>query len=184
MAAHTARTMRTASSERKHNQTRNQGQMYVYGNAVPKPEILPERRRETRPQEDLTTSRQVRRNRKRATSISPGYAKFLVAASVCAVCICIMFLRLQSDIVSRSEHITELQENLADLTEENDTAYQAAENSVNLEQIREKALNELGMVYASQGSVVEYDGPQENSVIQYNDIPEDGILAKSRDVSE
>lgn len=179
-----ARTMRTGSSARKENRTRSQRQMYVYGNAVPKPEVLPERKREVKPQEDLTTSRQVRKNRKRAASISPGYARFLMVASVCAVCICVMFLRLQSDIVSRSEHITSLQEDLAELTEENDTAYQAAENSVNLEQIREKAQNELGMVYASQGSVVEYDNPQENSVTQYNDIPEDGILAQSRNVSE
>lgn len=158
--------------------------MYVYGNTVRQAEALPRRTPETRPVREKRTSRQVRKNRRRALSIDPAYAGFLAVAAICAVLICVCYLRLQSDIVSRSENITALQEQLAELTEENDTAYHAAEDSVNLEEVRNKAVNELGMVYSAQGRVVEYESPTSDYVKQYNDIPEDGILAKSMDMSE
>ena len=84
--------------------------------------------------------------------------------------------------MSRSENITALQQELTDLTEANDTAYNAATDSVNLEEVRSKAMNELGMVYAAQGTVIEYDSPTSDYVKQYSDIPKDGVLAQSKNV--
>lgn len=159
-------------------------QFYVYGNAVRQAEVQPQRRRQVRPAAPKRVSRQVMRNRNRAMSISPAYAVFLVAAAICAVFLCVMYLRLQADVVSRSENITALQEQLAELTEANDTAYNAAADSLNLEEVKDKAMNEKGMVYESQGTVIEYDSPSGSYVKQYDNIPEDGVLAKSRDVSE
>lgn len=177
-------TVRHTTRQRNYNAARDYRQMYVYGSAVPQPEVLPEKTRRTKQKRNAATSTQVRRNRNRANSIDAAYAVFLIVMAVLAVTVCVMFLKLQSDIVSRSENITALQEQLAELTEENDTAYQAAEDSLNLEGVRAKAMNELGMVYASQGSVVEYENPADDNVTQYNEIPEDGILAQSRGVSE
>ena len=77
-----------------------------------------------------------------------------------------------------------MQQELADLTEANDTAYNAATDSVNLEEVRSKAMNELGMVYAAQGTVIEYDSPTSDYVKQYSDIPKDGVLAQSKNVKE
>ena len=85
--------------------------------------------------------------------------------------------------MSRSEHVTALQEELADLTEANDTRYNAAADSVDLKTVRDKAMNEMGMVYESEGTVVEYDSPASDYVKQYSDIPESGVLAKSSDAS-
>ena len=76
-----------------------------------------------------------------------------------------------------------LQEQLADLTEANNTAYNAAADSVNLEDVRNKAMNEMGMVYESQGTVIEYESPASGYVKQYDSIPEDGVLAQSKDIS-
>lgn len=72
-------------------------------------------------------------------------------AAVCAVFICVMYLRLQADVLNRADQITALQQELTDLKESNDTAHQEAEDSVNLETVREKAMNEMGMVYESPG---------------------------------
>ena len=88
-------------------------------------------------------SRQVIKNRNRAMNIGPAYTVFLVAAAFCAVLLCVMYLRLQADVVSRSENITSLQSQLAELTEANDTAYNAAVDSVNLEEVKDKAMNEM-----------------------------------------
>ena len=159
-------------------------QFYVYGNAVRQAEPLPKRVPEAQPEQRRQMSRQVAKNRHRAKSISPAYAVFLAAAAVCAVLVCMVYLSLQSEVVSRSEKVTAMQEQLADLTEANDTAYNAAADSVNLVTVRDRAMNELGMVPEAEGSVVEYDRPSGEYVKQYSDIPESGVLAKSSDASE
>ena len=164
----------------------DQNSYYVYGNTVRQTQAAPLRRPQTenRPARPKRTSRQVVKNRNRAMSISPAYAVFLAVAAVCAVMLCVMYLRLQSDIMNRSQNVTALQQDLADLTEANDTAYNAAADSVNLEEVKDRAMNEMGMVYASEGNVIEYDSPTGSYVKQYSSIPEDGILAQSKMVSE
>ena len=159
-------------------------QFYVYGNAVRQAEPLPKRVPEAQPEQRRQMSRQVAKNRHRAKSISPAYAVFLAAAAVCAVLVCMVYLSLQSEVVSRSEKVASMQEQLADLTEANDTAYNAAADSVNLVTVRDRAMNELGMVPEAEGSVVEYDRPSGEYVKQYSDIPESGVLAKSSDASK
>lgn len=175
---------RQGKTNKRINHVSSQDQAYVYGNTVRQPEVLPKRRVAKEPESPKRASRQVRKNRNRATNMNPAYAMFLVAAAACAVLICAAYLNLQSDIMSRSENVSALQEELANLTEENDTAYNAAASSVNLQEVRSKAMNELGMVYASQGRVIEYENPASDYVKQYNDIPSDGVLAKSKEVSE
>lgn len=172
-ARHTTEYRRTAYRENGY------GKMYVYGSAAPKQQVLPQKRQETRPAVETKTSRQVRKNRSRALGINPAYAGFLAVAAVFAVLVCVCYLRLQSDIINRSENITALQKELNAITEANDTAMQAAEDSLNLEEVRAKAVGELGMVYAAQGNVIEYDAPADESVTQYSDIPSNGVLAKS-----
>lgn len=49
---------------------------------------------------------------------------------------------------------------LTDLKESNDTAHQEAEDSVNLETVREKAMNEMEWFYESQGKVIHYQARQ------------------------
>ena len=100
--------------------------MYVYGSAALQPEAVPKQIQKPKKQ-SVKASRQVRKNRKRAQSISPVYAVFLTGAAIFAVCISVMFLQLQAEVVSRSENITALQEELSNLTEENDTAYRNAQ---------------------------------------------------------
>ena len=177
---------RYSTQHRRTAELRRNGysQFYVYGSAVRQAEPLPKKNKpEARPQQPKKMSRQVAKNRHRAMSINPAYAVFLTAAAVCAVLVCMLYLSLQSEVVSRSENVSALQEELADMTEANDTAYNSAADSVNLETVKERAMNEMGMVYASEGTVVEYDSPSGEYVKQYSDIPESGVLAKSSGAS-
>ena len=154
--------------------------MYVYGNTVTKPAAEP-RRHEKSPErpKKRTSSRQVRKNRRHALNMNSAYVIFLAVAAVMALIVCVNYVQLQSRITSRSKNITAMQEELAELREENNTKYNAVMDSVNLEEIRDKAQNELGMVYASPEQIVEYDNPATDYVKQYEDIPEDGVLAQS-----
>ena len=88
---------------------------YVYGSAVRQPEALPSGNGTVRKPKKKRTSRQVIKNRHRAQRISPAYATFLIVAAVCAVFICVMYLRLQADVLNRADQITALQRELTDL---------------------------------------------------------------------
>ncbi|MDD3403460.1 MAG: hypothetical protein PHQ72_08910 [Hespellia sp.] len=173
----------TANNRRQSNYVSQYRPGYVYGNTVRQPEVEPRRYREAEQPVRRTSSR-VRKNRKKALFMSPAYVTFLAVAACLAVFVCIQYLQLQTNLRNQSNNITVLQRELANLTEENDTAYNVTMDSVNLEDIRNKAMNEMGMVYASEGQVVEYNGPNSDSVTQYEEIPEDGILAKSQDLSK
>ena len=111
--------------------------------------------------------------------MNPGYVVFLSIAAVLCLVICVNYVKMQSRLTGYSKNITALQEELAGLKEENNTKYNAVMDSVNLEEIREKAQKDLGMVYASPEKMVEYDRPSADYVRQYEDIPEDGVLAQS-----
>ena len=63
--------------------------------------------------------------------------------------------------------------------EENTTRYNVIMNSLNLEEIREIAINELGMVPAEANQIVKYRCPDGCTVMQYAGIPESGIVASS-----
>lgn len=160
------------------------GQAYVYDNIARQPEVPPVQVPVGEPEYRQKASSQVLKNRRRALSMNTAYVVFLACAAILAVIICFMYLRLQSETVSRSENITALQRELEELTEKNDAAYQAAADSINLNTVRDRALNELGMVYASQGRVVSYKNPTTDRVKKYNDIPENGVLAKSGSVTK
>lgn len=155
--------------------------MYVYGSAVPKPAYEPQRR-EYRPKKRKKVSSQVKENRRQAMGVNKAYVVFLTFAAVLMLIVCVNYVQLRSELTSRSKHITALQEELVALNEENTTKYNSIMDAVNLEEVREKALNELGMVYASESQVVEYDNPTGDYIKQYDQIPEEGVLANSAGV--
>ena len=161
----------------------NSRQMYVYGNAVPKPEYVPgyqEPQRKT----SRTPSRQVKQNRKKAMHVNKAYVVFLAVAAVLALVVCVNYVQLRSELTARSKNITVLQERLASINEENTTKYNVIMDSVNLEEIRTKAMEELGMVYATENQIVQYDNPSGDYITQYEDIPEEGVLATSLDAED
>ena len=152
---------------------------YVYGNTVRK-ELQPVVQRP--PKEPKKVSQRVQKNRSKALHMSKGYVLFLAVAAVVALFVCVQYLQLQSEITNRSKNITSLQQELANAKEANTTKYNAIVNSMNLEEIRDKAMNELGMVYATTEQVIEYQSPTSNLVTQYESIPESGIVASSDQV--
>lgn len=159
------------------NKVNRTKQQYVYGNVVTKPSYEPTRREKTPRRKKV--SRQVRQNRKKALGMNRAYVTFLAVAAVLALILCVNYVQMQSRITSHSKEVSSLQKELADLKEKNNTKYNSVMDSVNLDEVREKAVNELGMVYATSDQVIEYDSPSGDYVKQYEGIPEDGVLAQS-----
>jgi cell division protein FtsL len=151
---------------------------YVYGNVVRKEKtVAPNVTRE--PKE---VSQQVRKNRSKATHMNKGYVIFLAVAAMVALFACVKYLQLQSEITSRSKQITSMQQDLADAKEANTTKYNAIMNTMNLEEIRDIAIREYGMVYAEDDQIIKYKSPTGSAVTQFVGIPKSGIVASSDEV--
>lgn len=148
---------------------------YVYGNTVRKEDIqIPKHQKEKK-----KVSSRVRKNRYQAMHMSRGYVVFLAVASIITLFACVRYLQLQSEISNRSGNILSLQRELNNLIEDNTTEYNYIVNSMNLEEIRDKAMNELGMVYADEEHVVYYKSPTSRSIMQYEEIPKSGVVTNS-----
>ena len=150
---------------------------YVYGNVAV--EVEPGYHEQSTEKPKKKVSKQVLKNRKQALHMNSAYVIFLTVAAVMAVIVCVNYVKLQSRITDRSKNITAMQKELANLKEENNAKFNAVMDSVNLDEIRDRAQNQLGMVYASPEQIVEYDNPATDYVKQFEEIPDDGVLAQS-----
>lgn len=150
---------------------------YVYGNVAV--EVEPGYHEQSPEKPKKKVSKQVLKNRKQALHMNSAYVIFLTVAAVMAVIVCVNYVKLQSRITDRSKNITAMQKELANLKEENNAKFNAVMDSVNLDEIRDRAQNQLGMVYASPEQIVEYDNPATDYVKQFEEIPDDGVLAQS-----
>lgn len=171
--------MATTGRRPAYNRKMYSGQTYVYGNTVRKPDMLPRRQETFVPDRPKKVSRQVRQNRREAMHMNAAYVVFLAIAAVIALFVCVNYLQLRSELRSHSNNITVLQRELAEKKEADTTKLNNAMDSVNLKDVREKAMGELGMKYASADQVVTYKSASGNYVKQYKDIPKSGISAES-----
>ena len=150
---------------------------YIHGNTVRELEAPARQNRRTREEIEQAKRRKnrrnaARRNRQRAMEMSRGYVAFL---SVCVVIIAVSavaFVKLQSQVTYRMNNIASLQSEVNDLRADNDARYKQITTSVDLNAIKDAAINRLGMKYASQDQIVYYSIDKNNYMDQYSDIPE------------
>lgn len=116
-------------------------------------------------------SNRAKRNREKALHMNFGYVMFLAVAVVITVLVCISYLNLQSEMTHKIKSISSLEKEVADLRSDNDETLNRINNSVDLEHIKQVALDEIGMGYASEDQVVLYDDEDSDYVRQYSDIP-------------
>ncbi len=160
--------MATMQGETRRRRTAaGRGQTYVYGNAVRKLDVT--REIEKKPVRKL--SRTARKNRERAKYMSAGYVLFLSAALAVTGIILTGYIGLQSDITNSVQHISTLEKQLNDLKLANDEEYSRITSSVNLEEIKRIAIQELGMQYAGEGQIVSFASENNDYVKQMADIP-------------
>lgn len=141
--------------------------LYVYGNTARELDVRKAIHQKSR-REKLNAAR---KNREKASHMNPGYVLFLAAAMLISAFVLIGYIQLQSDITNSMNHIASLESELNDLRLSNDEEYSRIESSVNLEEIKKIAINELGMTYAGEGQIVEYSSEGSDYVRQVADIP-------------
>jgi cell division protein FtsL len=151
---------------------------YINGTTVRELEAAPVRRVKEDPREaerrrkERIRKNAARRNRERAMHMNRGYVAFLTLCVMISVFCAFTYVKLQADVTYNMKHIASLKEQVADLKADNDANYKRITTSVDLNQIKEVAMNELGMSYATEEQVVYYTIDNTNFMDQYSDIPE------------
>lgn len=156
--------------------TMRRQQRAIEGNTARKVQTLEYPSRECQPE---------RRERRHAEKSNVQYVNvlymiFLAAASCMVLWSCVNYLQLQAETTSRVKHIASLETELEDLRKENNDNYTRIMTSVDLDHIRDVAINELGMVYAEPNQVILYDGGTDDYVRQNGSIPPDYSSMKDK----
>lgn len=137
----------------------------VDGNTVRK--VSPARRE---PEKLTRAERVTRKNRDKARYMNFGYVVFLsIAVFVTAVTL-IGYIRLQSDLTMSVKNVANLESELNELRLTNDENLARINGSINLEEIKQIAVEELGMTYAKEGQVVIIESEGSDYVRQLGDL--------------
>ena len=153
---------------------------YVNGSTVRQMEAMPTRQPQQRPDRRQLEEQKrrkhrrnaARRNRERALYMSKGYVAFLTVCVAIVAFSAVALIQIQSQVTQRMEHIATLESQITDLKADNDARYKEIVTSVDLEYIKDVAINELGMQYATEDQVIYYSVENNNFMDQYSDIPE------------
>ena len=151
---------------------------YVNGSTVRQLEAQPVRRERidrTKILEEQKKKRRrnaARRNRERALHMSRGYVAFLTICVGIVAFAAVALVQIQSQVTQRMEHIAALESQITDLKADNDARYKEIVTSVDLDYIKDVAMNQLGMQYATEDQIIYYSVENNNFMDQYSDIPE------------
>ena len=104
--------------------------------------------------------------------MSAGYVLFLLTALVATGIILVYYIGLQSDITNSVKHISVLERQLNELKVANEEDYSRISSSVDLEEIRRIAIQELGMLYAQEGQIISFASENSDYVKQMAEIPQ------------
>lgn len=153
---------------------------YISGNTVRKlyvaePLNAPERerKRRVRTEEDESLERARRAKIRHANRVNFLYTVAVTAVVAVIFTICYQYLNLQSEVKNNSAVVTQMQDELTQLTSQNDENEMAINAGINYEQIYNTAVNELGMVYPDRQQVIKYNPGVSEYVKQYQDVPTD-----------
>ena len=156
-----------SNTKRKNVKTRRTHDSYIEGNTVRKINAAEEIQK---PVERKESREHAKKNQYNALRMNFGYVVFLIGALVASAIILMSYISLQSDIIIATRKVASLESELNNLKLSNDEDYARAASSVDLEQIRNVAIGELGMKYAKEGQIINVSGEGSDYVRQLAEI--------------
>ena len=84
---------------------------------------------------------------------------------------CTFYINLRNGLTERQKSVEKLESRVASLKLENDEEYDRIMGSVDMEEIKKIAMNELHMKYPDSGQVSITENNDSDYVRQYKDIP-------------
>lgn len=105
--------------------------------------------------------------------MSKGYVMFLAVMCVAVLFACVHFLKLKSELTEQKSQLTSEELKYSQLKAENDAYYSETISSVDLDAIRKKAIEELGMKFPTEDQIKHYTPGGSSYVRQYQDVPKE-----------
>lgn len=106
-------------------------------------------------------------HRKNSSAHGASYVLFLAVAMCFVGYFCMTYLNITSEISNDLKKIAHLEAELNDLRAENDDYDNRINGAVDLELIKKRAMNDLGMQYANDDQIVKYESDDTDYVRQY-----------------
>ena len=138
-----------------------------------KEQALIDRERQQKANRKRTSAATISRNRHNATQMQRGFVVFLMIASIAVLFSCIHYLQLKSELTYKMQTVANLESELEELRNYNDAYENEVLNSVDLEEIKQKAIGKLGMKYPDAEHVQEYDANSKGYMRQYKIVGEE-----------
>lgn len=152
---------------------------YVNGSAVRELGVPKPVREERQSRDELERARReknarlaARRNREKAMGMSRGYVAFLTLCVILSAVSSFILIGTQASVSNRMRSVAAMQSQIEDLRTDNDARYKEITTSVDLNYIKDVAMNQLGMSYATEDQVIYYSVEKSNFMDQYSDIPQ------------
>jgi cell division protein FtsL len=135
--------------------------------------VVPDIRREEQQQYEIPAPRrQVHHQPKAMQGISFMSLLVLTIAITVTLYVCVEYLMLQTKLGQMDASIVTMEQDLATKRNQNDAAYEQLDRAVDLDYVYHVAVEELGMVYPNNNTVIAYESPEADYVRQYGDIPD------------
>ena len=169
-----------AGNAQKHSRKtsyRNERDVYVYGSAAAQREY--EREAEKQRRNERADKRQINRIRRDEDRMRRIFSAYVIGLVLILMTAGIVDLQIRSKVKEKTDHIDAMRQELSEKVEENTTKYNVIIDSINLDEVRDKAINDLGMKNAGKDQIMEYDETDGGYIKQYEEIPEEGVLAES-----
>lgn len=150
----------------------NQETSYIDGNAVRKLNPVPDRRREEEHRELPERRRKVKEQPSSLTGMSLASLFVLAAAIAITLYVCVDYLKLHYAVAEMDKTIVKLDSEVTTLRNKNNAAYEAINMTYDMEYVYQVAVQELGMVYPNNNTIISYESADNSYVRQYADIPD------------
>ena len=106
----------------------------------------------------------------RAAGLSRIFVVFLTICCVLTTAMCVAYLQERSRVISLNDEIGILESTYTGLKGDNDAKYNQVISSFTLEDVKDAALNRLGMHYAQADQVRYYSLQTDSYVRQYQEV--------------
>lgn len=155
--------------QRRASYERNRYYTYADGNTVRKADFDVVEEINKKPVRRV--SDQAARNREKAARMNLKTVLFYTAFMAVVTVALLSYIRLQSANTAAAKQIAALENELNTLKIDNEEEYSRIMSSVNMDEIRQRAIEDLGMQYAQEGQIVQVQGASNDYVRQYRDLP-------------
>ena len=110
--------------------------------------------------------------RSRVRFVGGRYVIFLTVICAVAFLLCVYYLQQKSALTTKYENMASLQARYNTLKNDNDARYNQVISSVTLEDVKNAAINRLGMHYPDSDHMRYYTLTDDSYVRQYTDVAE------------